>query len=191
MKEIMVPLAPGFEELEAVTIIDLFRRVPEVRVTTASISDNLQVTGSHEITIFADQIFSGDRNLDRVFDLIVLPGGMPGTLNLVNNKELMSIVKDQVESDRLCAAICAAPAFLVENGVIGADRYVTCYPTMKDKIKDKHYLNREVVVDRNLITGRGPGAAIPFVLALLESLCGKGCSDNLSKSLQYASEDSI
>ena len=126
MAKVLVPLANGFEELEAITIVDVLRR-GGVEVVTASIHDSVDVKGSNGVPVKADALFADVA--DDEYDAIVLPGGGEGTENLKNSDALFRRLRRQNDEDRLICAICAAPTVLVEAGVIAPGIHVTCYPT--------------------------------------------------------------
>lgn len=174
--KILVPLAPGFEEMEAITIIDLLRRA-ELNIVTAAISEN-PVKGSHNIKITADTIL----NEKDKYDAIILPGGMPGTNNLKDDKRIISLIKSINKSGGITAAICAAPIVLAEAGVLFGKKY-TCYPGFENQIKDAFYTSDPVVQDSNIITSRSAGTAIPFALKLIEVLANKASSSEIEKSI--------
>jgi len=167
MNKIIIPLAEGFEEIEAITNIDILRRAG-LKVETVSLAD-LEVKGSHNILIKAD------KNIDEInyeeIAGIVLPGGMPGSSNLRDDNRVIKLIQKLDGQEGLIAAICAAPIVLEKAGVI-ADRPATSYPGFDKEMESCSYLQDRVVVDGNLITGRGPGVAIEFALKLVEYLVG-------------------
>lgn len=164
-KKVLIPIADGTEELEAVTIIDVLRRA-ECDVTVASVG-NLQVTASRGVKLVADATI--DDCKDMAYDLIALPGGLPGADHLRDCPALIDLLKAQKDSGRLYAAICASPAVvLVPHGLL-AEKKATCYPSCQDQLP--HLLaDRRVVVDGNCITSLGPGSAIEFALELVRQL---------------------
>ena len=176
--KILVPLAPGFEEMEAITVIDILRRA-ELNIVTAAISEN-PVKGSHNIKITADTML----NENDKYNAIVLPGGMPGTNNLKDDKRIISLIKSINKSGGITAAICAAPIVLAEAGVLSGKKY-TCYPGFEDDIKNAFFQPESVVADGNIITSRGAGTAIPFALKLVEILAGKASSSEVEKSIMW------
>jgi len=168
-KDVLVPIADGVEEIEAVCIIDTLRRA-EANVVVASVG-NLSVTASRDTRITADTTLA--QCTGQTFDLIALPGGMPGATHLAQCPELIQMLKDQKQSGRLFAAICAAPAVVLQPNTLLEGIRATCYPSLQDQI-DPGYVSREpVVVDQNCITGQGPGFALAFALELVEQLCGQ------------------
>ncbi len=184
-KKVMVPLAKGFEEIEAVTIIDILRR-SYLDVTVVSVSaDTYYVTGSHNITIKADELITG-LNTDN-FSAIVLPGGMPGALNLRNSAEVRNTVKDFFEKEKIVAAICASPSIVLSDIGILEGKKATCYPGMESEFKGNVIQNTDkpIETDGNIITGNGPANAAPFALKIVELIQGKAIADKLAKQLLY------
>lgn len=176
--KILIPLAPGFEELEAVTIIDILRR-GGLNTVTAAISEN-PVQGSHKIKITADITL----NENEKYDAIVLPGGMPGTNNLKNDKRIISLIQSISKSGGITAAICAAPIVLAEAGLLNGKKF-TCYPGFEDEIKNGIFMSQPVVTDGNIITSPGAGTAIPFALKLVEAFAGSAASEEIKKSIMW------
>lgn len=180
MKKVLVPLADGFEEIEAITIIDLLRRA-DVDVVTASLNAKT-VTGSHGIVTQADK--SLDEALNDDYDMVVLPGGMPGSDNLDKDKRVHTLLRKMVDSGKFAGAICAAPKVLANAGLLNG-RKATSYPGFVDKmhLPDVTYTGAPVQRDGKIITGRGPGTAMDFALALVEALEGKEKRDAVEKAL--------
>lgn len=165
-KKIAVHLATGFEEIEAISIIDVLRRA-DLDVLVVSVTGSLDVTGAHKLTVKADVLFE-NVNYDDVF-MIVLPGGMPGSSNLDAHKGLQTqIVKFNNESKSL-AAICAAPLVYGNLGILNGKK-AACYPGFEKFLKGADVVYDSVVESGNTITGRGPGVAIQFALKLVEKL---------------------
>ncbi len=167
-KRVLVPIADGSEELEAVGIIDILRRAG-ADVTVASV-DSLQVTASRGVKLTADCLISDCVN--QTYDLIALPGGMPGAEHLRDSKELTHLLQDQYHSGRLYAAICASPAVVFQHHGLLAGKRATCHPMRKDSLENKEAVNQRVVVDGSCITSQGPGTAVEFALKLVEMLFG-------------------
>ena len=163
MKESYVFLAEGFDEIEALTVVDILRRV-NIAVKTVSISGEYKVNGAHGITVTADKLISNVRLNDAA--LLVLPGGMPGTLNLKECEPLMDMVKQFAQTNRRIAAICAAPTILGGLGLLEGKK-ACCYPGMEGQLTGAKVLKDEVVTDGNITTSRGLGTAIPFALELV------------------------
>ncbi|MGD2089163.1 MAG: DJ-1/PfpI family protein [Candidatus Aminicenantes bacterium] len=168
-KKVLVPIADGSEEIEAVGIIDILRRAG-AEVTVASV-DDLQITASRGVRITADCLISDCT--DQTFDLIALPGGMPGAEHLRDSTELVDMLKKQRETGRLYAAICASPAVVFQPHGLLAGKKATCHPGRKDTLENKEAADSRVVVDGNCITSQGPGTAMEFALKLVELLLGK------------------
>ena len=169
-KSALVPIADGSEEIEAVCIIDTLRRA-DVDVTVASVMGRTQIVASRKTKLVADALI--EDCVDEVYDLIVLPGGIPGAEYLRDSVPLMSLLQAQQVAGRLYAAICASPAVaLLPHGLL-TGRRATCFPsylTLLVEADDVTASEARVVVDGNLVTSRGPGTAIEFSLALVERL---------------------
>jgi 4-methyl-5(b-hydroxyethyl)-thiazole monophosphate biosynthesis len=168
----LVPIADGSEEIEAVCIIDTLRRA-EVDVTVASVMGRKEIVASRETKLVADALI--EACTDDEFDLIVLPGGMPGAEHLRDSPPLISMVRKQRDAGKLYGAICASPAVaLLPHGLL-AGRRATCFPSFLERLavaEDVEASEARVVVDGNLVTSRGPGTAIEFGLTLVEQLFG-------------------
>ena len=176
-KRILVPLAEGFEEIEAITIIDILRRA-NLEVITASLTDNLDVKGGHNITVKADTIL--DKVINEDFDAISLAGGMGGMNNLKNDKRIIEKIKKMYNGKKLVSAVCASPIVLGEAKVING-KY-TCYPSCEKSINMGEYQDKDLaVVDKNVITSKGPATSIIFALEIVKYLTGS--NEELSKSL--------
>jgi len=163
-KHVLIPVANGSEDLEAVTMIDILRR-SGATVTVASAGD-IQVTCSNGTRIVADKKIADC--VSDTFDLIALPGGDKGAHNLKDSSELTAMLKAQDQAGRFVAAICASPAIVLEEHGLIKGRAATCYPSYEDIMSNKTRLNERVVVDGNLITSRSPGTALEFALKLVE-----------------------
>lgn len=179
MAKVLVPLADGFEEIEAVTIVDVLRR-GGVEVVTASIHDRLEVRGAHEMTVRADRQF--DEAQRDSYDAIVLPGGGEGTRNLKQCEALIERLRRQHEEGRLLCAICAAPTVLVAAGVLDPDIQVTCYPSCQDEL-DREWIPAPVVTDGKVITGQAPGSALLFALVVLQTLVGVPVAEDVAEGM--------
>jgi 4-methyl-5(b-hydroxyethyl)-thiazole monophosphate biosynthesis len=170
-KKVLVPIADGSEEIEAVCIIDVLRRAG-AEVTVASVMADLTVTASRGVKIVADKGIAECESGE--FDLIVLPGGMPGAEHLRDSETLVRMLKKQKENGRLHGAICAAPAVVFErHGLLEGVR-ATAHPGFIDKLDDTRALMDRVVVDGAVVTSRGPGTAIEFALRLVAILYDEG-----------------
>ncbi len=168
MAKVIVPLARGFEEIEAVTIIDTLRRADN-DVTAAGLGGT-QIAGAHDIKLQAEQRLKNINS--KVFDALIMPGGMPGTDNLKRNSNLIQLVKEFDATDRLLGAICAAPLILLDADIL-AGRAFTSYPGFAERFTGLDYREQRVVRDGNLITSRGPGTALEFALELVDYLNGQ------------------
>ncbi len=176
-KKVLVAIADGIEELEAITIIDVLRRA-EADVTVASVGEK-QVTASREVKLVADAVISDC--MGKQYDLIVLPGGMPGAEHLRDSKELTQMLKEQAESGGFYAAICASPAVVLKRHGLLENKKATCYPSMASKLKICEDSN--VVVDGNCVTSQGPGTALEFSLKLVELILGKEKQEQVAKAM--------
>lgn len=165
----LVPLAEGFEDLEAVTIVDLLRRAG-MDVVTAGLEEGL-VTGARGTRVLPDSQLQDE--LDREFDLVALPGGLPGADHLRDDDRLIALLQKQAEAGRWVAAICAAPQALAKAGLLQGKR-VTSYPGVLSSLalQDTVVTDEAVVVDGKVVTSRGPGTAMDFALSLIGCLSG-------------------
>jgi 4-methyl-5(b-hydroxyethyl)-thiazole monophosphate biosynthesis len=182
MSKAIVIVADGFEEIEAVTQIDVLRRAG-VEVTVAGLSGRM-VRGAHDLEISADLLLD---ELDFTPDLVLLPGGMPGSQALGESEAVIELLQKQHAAGRWIAAICAAPAFaLVRAGVLDGRR-ATCYPSFESRFSSSTTaVEDRVVVDGNVITSRGPGTALEFALVLVEQLEGKARAEELRTAMLVA-----
>jgi len=166
---VLVPLAEGFEEIEAVNVIDILRRA-DVQVVTAGLKGGL-VEGSHKIKVLPDS--SLDKIDFRDFDGLILPGGSPGFVNLGNDERILNMVREMDRAGKYVAAICGAPSVLIKAQVLQG-RKATVSPSGKAQVQAcAEFCEDRVVVDRNLITSRSPGTAMEFALKLVEVLVGE------------------
>lgn len=182
-KQVLVPIADGSEELEAVSIIDILRRA-QAQVTVAAIGGNLQIRASRGVNLVADQLI--EDCVDKTYDLIVLPGGMPGAEKLRNSEILTKLLHQQKEKNQLYAAICAAPAVVLENHGLLESHKATCHPNFTHQLSNQEHAQERVVIDGNCVTSRGPGTALEFSLALVELLYGAEKSKELATSMVAA-----
>ncbi|HEY5511381.1 MAG TPA: DJ-1 family glyoxalase III [Prolixibacteraceae bacterium] len=180
-KNILIHLASGFEEIEAVSIIDVLRRAG-FEVTTVSITGFCKVTGAHNISIEADKLFE-EANYDQA-DMIILPGGMPGTTNLQNHPGLSEKLTQFYEGNKTIGAICAAPSILGSLGFLKG-RKAVCYPGFESKLTGATVLKSPFVVDGNIITGRGVGTALEFSLEIVRMFKGDEEAANLRTALVF------
>ena len=162
---IIVFLADGFEEVEALTTVDYLRRV-DVTVDMVSITQNREVKGSHDIPVMADKTIDQIDSIDG-YDGVIIPGGMPGATNLRDNSRVIEIVKDMARANKLVAAICAGPIVLKKAGVIEG-KSITSYPGFEDQLSGGIYQQQGVVRDGNIITARGPAMAVDFAITIIE-----------------------
>ncbi|OPZ31207.1 MAG: Chaperone protein YajL [Lentisphaerae bacterium ADurb.BinA184] len=161
-----VVLAPGFEETEAVAVIDVLRRAG-VSVAVAGLHGAGPVTGSHGLAVVADSALSSLRADE--LDVLVLPGGMPGSRNLARSPGLLDLLRAMVAGGRRVAAICAAPLALQAAGLLKG-RQVTAYPGIERELGDVTYTGTDVQVDGPVITGKGPGTALRFGLEIVRAI---------------------
>lgn len=183
-KKVLVPLAQGCEELEAITIIDLLRRA-EIEVITAGL-DGKPVTASRGVKLIPDTTLDEAILQHTVsgFDLIVLPGGLPGADHLNDDPRIHSLLQAQVKAHKNVAAICAAPKVLVSAGVVN-EKKITAYPGALSALDLRNITLSEeaVITDGNITTSRGPGTAMDFALDLIEQLAGKPKRDEVEAGL--------
>jgi protein deglycase len=181
MSIVLAILAPGFEEIEAVTVIDLLRRA-DISVTICGLYDT-KVTGSHNVTIACDERLE-DLDVD-AFECLFLPGGQPGSNNLKNDKRVLNLVQKYHKEQKLITAICAAPTVLHAAGILRGKK-VTSYPSDEDSFTDCTYLEENVVQDGKIITSRGVGTAIQFALYLIGVLCGEDVKNTHAKRILWS-----
>ncbi len=180
MKKVALYLATGFEEIEALATIDILRR-GEIKVDIISIGDTLEVVGSHNIKVLADKLIENIKLSD--YKMMVLPGGMPGTLNLDNSDILKEHIMYFNQNNKYIGAICAAPMIIGKLGLLN-NRVATCYPGVEEHLLGATYRkDLDVVVDGNFITSRGAGTAMKFALKLVELLVDSEVSEKLGRSL--------
>lgn len=180
MPSALVILSPGFEEIEAITVIDLLRRA-SIEVTTVGLDDKL-ITGSHDIPITADTELSDINHSD--YDILILPGGQPGTNNMKSNPTILKWIQERHSKEQLIAAICAAPTVLHAVGVTSNIK-LTSYPAVKDTFKDSNYLEDNVVFYHHIITSRGVGTAIDFSLAIIAKLTSQSKANDIKEKIVY------
>jgi len=173
-------LANGFEEIEALTVVDILRRA-EIPVTTFSINDSNEVTGAHAIKVYADEIL---KNIDNDFDMIYLPGGYPGYVNLDNSDSLKAILKNANNSKKLIAAICAAPSVIGKMGFLQGKR-ACCFPSFEEFLDGADVSDDDVCVSENIFTSRGVGTAHLLGFKIVEHYKGIDYANNLKKVMLY------
>ena len=177
--KVFVFLADGFEEIEAIAPIDIFRRA-NIDVTTISISDQKLVTGAHNISVLADKLFSETDFSEN--DLLYLPGGMPGTKNLDNHEGLKKLLQNQANKNKNIAAICAAPSILGKMGLLNGKEAI-CYPGFENQLTGAILSKEKLVKSTFISTAKGAGVALQFALKLVEDLKGKQTADKIAESI--------
>jgi 4-methyl-5(b-hydroxyethyl)-thiazole monophosphate biosynthesis len=182
MSRLGIFMADGCEEIEGLTVVDIMRRAG-IEITMISISGRPEVTSSHGVTFFADELKSGV-DFDAL-DGIVLPGGMPGTLNLGADETVTAVVRDFAAKGKLVAAICAAPGVLGQTGILNGKK-ATCHPGFEDKLTGAECSTEPVVRDGNIITSRGMGTAIPFALEIVRYFLDDAAVGKVCGGLVYA-----
>ena len=176
---VFIHLAEGFEEIEAITIADILRR-GDVEVSLVSVTDKIEVVGSHGIKIIADSTIESIGY--EQCQVIVLPGGMPGTFNLTKSSYLMDRIMEFNSKEKLICAICAAPLVLEKVGIL-KNINATIYRGMENYIESANYNDEKVVKDKNIITSQGPGTAMVFALEILKELKGNIVYEKVKKDL--------
>jgi 4-methyl-5(b-hydroxyethyl)-thiazole monophosphate biosynthesis len=179
--KVLVPIADGIEEIEAVCIIDVLRRA-DASVTVASV-DKLQITASRGVKLVADKLLADCT--DEFYDLIALPGGMPGAEHLRDSMELVNMLKNQRREGRLYGAICASPAVVFQHHGLLEGRQATTHPGFADRLDSLESVESRVVLDGNCITSRGPGTALEFALKLVELLFGKQKAEEVARPMLF------
>ena len=178
-KKALVILAEGFEEIEAVTSIDILRR-SGVEVTIAGLN-NFKMMGTSGITIIADRTMEA---ITPDFDACILPGGLPGAKNIASSEKVKSLILEMNTQGKIIAAICASPAIVLAPWGILDNKKATCYPGMNKNFGPKTtYVEENVIIDGNIITSQGPATSLLFALKIVEELTDKESSDKLKKSI--------
>lgn len=176
--KVVVPLAEGFEEIEFSTIVDILRRAG-IDVTVAGLKEGI-IDGAHGIGVTADTL------IDKVgaddFDVIILPGGHPGFVNLGKSERVLKLVRGMFDRNKYVTAICGAPSVLSKAGVIQGKR-ATIFPGLEDTLTGAQYSDQRVVVDGKVITSQGPGTAMEFAIKLVEVLASKGKAEEVMKEV--------
>ena len=180
-KKVYIFLADGFEDIEGLTVVDLLRRA-EIEIHTVSIKNTKEVQTAHGICLLTDEVF-GEVDFSDA-DMLVLPGGMPGTTNLNDHAGVRRVVKDFYEEGKYVAAICAAPTVLANLGILKGKR-ITCFPTVENQIQGAVITRMPATVDGNIITGRGAGTAIDFALKLIDALSGPDKAREIAEAILY------
>ena len=174
-------IAEGFEETEAIAVIDLLRRA-EICVSLVSITNEKIIKSARGISIICDEVFD-DINPDK-YNLIFLPGGMPGTKNLMESKAVIDLLEDFNKKEKLIAAICAAPMILGKLGILNKKNAV-CFPGFEKDLEGANVLFDDVIMDGNIVTSRGMGTAIDLGLFLVSKVKGEEVSENLKRTIVY------
>lgn len=180
MKKILLMLAEGFEEVEALTVVDYLRR-KDIICDTCSIAESKNVEGAHRISVESDKVLKDIVDIEG-YDGIVLPGGLPGSTNLRDNDRVIELVKDFDKNEKLIAAICAAPIVLEKAGIIDG-KNITSYPGTEGELKSGKYKEDLVVRDGHIITARGPAVAVYFALEIVDYLIGERNKEDLKKEI--------
>ena len=173
-------LADGFEEIEALATVDILRR-GGVDIKTVSVTKELVVTGAHGMPVVADISY---KKLEKSPEAVILPGGMPGTLNLAASEIVEKTVKEAYAEGKIVAAICAAPTVLYGYGLLDGKK-ATSYPGYENEMTKCQYTENAVEIDGNIITSRGAGTAHLFAAALLEKLKDKDTAEKTLSAMQY------
>ncbi len=181
MAKSLIFLATGYEEVEMLTVVDMLRRAG-IEINMVSVTGTLEVTGSHNITIKADQLFN-DAGFDSA-DMLILPGGMPGTNNLLAYKPLTDKLIEFHNSGKFTAAVCAAPSVLGALGILNG-KNATCYPGFEEKLTGANYQKQPVVRDGNVITSRGMGTCIDFAGEIISALDSPQKAEDIKKKIIY------
>ena len=178
MKNVLVALAPGFEEIETITVVDILRRAGAKVFLAGTVEGAIE--GSRGVRIIADMAL--ESAVSQNWDLLVLPGGQPGTDNLKKHSVVVELIQKLHEEHKLIAAICAAPLVLQSAGIL-KDNTITSHPSVEEKLNAINYSQERVVVDGNIITSRSPGTAMEFAMKLVELLFGKERMEVVNKGV--------
>lgn len=181
MAKALIFLAEGHEEVEMLTVVDLLRRA-KIEIAMVSITRNKQVTSSHGVTLVADALIE-EVDFDAA-DMLILPGGMPGTLNLKAHKQLGEQLCRFAQEGKWLAAVCAAPTVLGDLGILEGHK-ATCFPGFVDKLVCGQYVKQPVVVDGKVITSRGMGTCIEFGLQIITALADAETAEQVRTSIIY------
>jgi len=174
-------LAEGFEETEAIAVIDLLRRA-EFDVVTISAADNKTVTGSHKISVICDTAISDSDFKDG--DALFFPGGVPGVPNLAKNNKILNLIKSYYNRGSYLIALCAAPYLFDLAGILN-DKNFTCFPSWREKINTGKYCDAPVVCDGKIITGKSMGASISLGLKIIETIKGRPAAAKIADSIYF------
>ncbi|KAH9315345.1 hypothetical protein KI387_023972, partial [Taxus chinensis] len=174
---VLVPVANGSEEMETVIIIDILRRAG-ANVVVASIENTLDVVGSSNVKLVSDKLI--EDAAASVYDLIILPGGMPGAERLQKSLCLTKLLREQALSNRVYGAICSSPILVLETHGLLKGKKATAHPSFSGRLIDQGAVDAQVVIDGKLITSRGPGTTIEFSMAIVDKLYGQGRAKSVS-----------
>ncbi|XP_056841977.1 protein DJ-1 homolog A [Raphanus sativus] len=177
---ILVPIAEGSDEIETIAVVDILRRA-KANVVIASVSNSLEVVGSHKANLVADLLL--DEVLEKSFDLIMLPGGLNGASRLSRCEKLVNMLKKQAEANKPYGGICASPAYVFEPHGLLKRKKATTHPVVSNRLSDQSHVDFRVVVDGNLITSRAPGTAIECALMIVEKFYGREKALQLAKAI--------
>ncbi len=180
MRPSYVMFADGFEEIEALTIVDVMRRAG-MPVVTMSIYDAPEAIGAHGVTVVADEAFDPDMLEDA--EWLICPGGMPGASNLAENETLCDILREQNEKGEKLAAICASPSVIFGPLGLLQGRDAVCYPGMEEGMEGANVLNQRVAVDGNIVTGNGPASAAKFALTIAAISMGDDVANEVAAGM--------
>lgn len=178
--KVLVPIANGSEEMETISIIDVLRRA-KAEVIVASVEDTKETVGSRKVKIVADMLLNEASKLS--YDLIVLPGGLPGAKKFASSETLIEMLKKQKSSKKPYGAICASPALVLEPHGLLEGKKATAFPSLCEKLTDQSETDNRIVVDGNVITSKGPGSSLEFSLAIVEKLFGRHKALELAKTM--------
>lgn len=172
-------LADGFEEVEALTVVDMLRRA-DINISTVSVNNNFEVCGAHNIKLICDLMIEDIELCDGV----ILPGGIPGVPNLASDNRVVESIKSHYNNNKLIAAICAAPTLLHSIGLLDGIK-ATCYPTMLDDLKNAKAIKEKVVIENNIITSMAPGTAFDFAYEIIKYFKGKEVADVVKNNAYF------
>ena len=183
MGQVYVFLADGFEEVEALTTVDVLRRAG-VNVVTVSVMDGPEVVGAHDVIVTADAMFADYDCTDA--DWLVLPGGMPGATNLAECEPLCELLKEQSKKGGGVAAICASPSVVLGPLGLLRGKNAVCYPGMEAGMEGATVAREHAVTDGNIITGQGPASAAAFALAIAKAIVGEEVATEVAQGMLLA-----
>lgn len=184
MKKVLLFLANGFEEVEAITPIDYLRR-SEIEVVTAAVAEDKKVMGAHQIPVAADTLLGELKSRKQLspeqWDAVLIPGGMPGATNIAASALAAAFIREMAAAGKMVSAICASPAVvLAPLGLLDGKKF-TCFPGMEKEVAKGIWKEERVVVDGNIVSSRGAGTAVNWAYAMIEILAGRDAADTLLK----------